>query len=667
MKRKKLAMLCLMVCFALNMVSCKSRSQGTDTATPSGDVNVFGRDGMPEGVRKALTLYEEYMEKKNLIERTYTLLYLDDNDIPELLLNGNCEADGNELLYLNAEGKVEWQEFHRLSYCFMERQGLIVNCGGHMGSYYDTVFELKNGRLKCIGDGAYYSRFTKDGKEIFTYYWEDKEVSYQKYEKKMKEVYPDYPYSDVWHGSSICSEQAWMRDVENSGRYNQYKTLDLAYEGLTGTLTADLMISDMYDFEECPMAVKDDRMYYSAIFSDIAVPGEDSVLSGNCTDLVLPLSGTCEWLLTEGKTVQKTGQEDFMDRLHDMCEEIQRNYNYNEEEFDDLDWRISLTVSVRNGTVAGVELSTGGIGHTGTAESGKSIEISGTAVDKVQRVKQDIGDGKEFEYEIRELAEKREEDEFFNTYHYQIRLYSGKSLIQTIEMTSSEKEDCFWFEDINADGYYDLCCNYYYGANGGTMSYCLWSPAEGKYVETPQEMYYGSYYVDGENRRLYVHEHSSAVSGTELSYQWYGEAGRRLVGKFKHYAGMNGKKMHVLIKKYIDGEFKVISDYRYAMEEYRKRFDEIWSVDKAEFLWEEKIRNKEGEKRIIRYARFPKVMETGQIAGYIHSVYVFREDSYLEAVIEKESKQESDSIAWDDEKKCVNVYCGGETIQLAVG
>ncbi len=665
MKRKKLAMVCFMIFFVLNMASCGSRPQGTDTA---GDANVSAIDGMPDEVREALTLYEKYMEKKNLTGRTYTLLYLDDNEIPELLLNGDCEAAGNELLYLNAEGKVEWQEFHRLCYRFLERQGLIVNCGGHMGMYYDIVFELKDGRLKCIGDGAYCSHFTKDGKESFTYYWENKEVSYQKYEKNMKEVYPDYPYSGAWQGSSIWSEQEWMRDVEDSVLYNQYKTLDLAYEGLTGTLTADLVISDIYDFtDESPMAVKDDRLYYSAIFSDIAVPGEDSVLSGNCTDLVLPLSGTCEWLLTEGKTVQKTGQEDFMDRFHDMCEEIHRNYNYNEDEFDDLDWRVSLTVSVRNGTVAGVGLSTEGIGHTGTAEPGKSIEISGTATDQVQRVKQDIGDGKELELEIRELAEKREEDEFFPTYHYQIRLYLEKSLIQTLEMISSEQEDCFWFEDINADGYYDLCCNYYYGANGGTMSYCLWSPAEGKYVETPKDMYYGNYSVDCENRRLYVHEHSSAVSGTELSYQWYGETGRRLVGKFKHDVSMNGKKVHVWIKKYIDGEFKVISDYRYAMEEYQKRFDEIWSVDNAEFLWEEKIRNKEGEKRIIRYARIPKVAETGYIAGYIHSVYVFREDSYLEAVIEKESKQESDSISWDDEKKCVNVYCGGETIQLAMG
>lgn len=83
-----------------------------------------------------------------------------------------------------------------------------------------------------------------------------------------------------------------------------------------------------------------------------------------------------------------------------------------------------------------------------------------------------------------------------------------------------EYESPFRFEDFNADGYLDLTVIYYYGANGGNASHYIFSPSKNEFVKLDSEFeYYGSYRVDYETRRLYMHDHATAIAGSETTYR----------------------------------------------------------------------------------------------------------------------------------------------------
>lgn len=78
-----------------------------------------------------------------------SLIYVNDDKIPELLLEGNCEAVGYRLVtYKN--GKVDVIDTNRLSVDYIERGNLVRNSSGHMGYYSENVYCIKDGKWKLI-------------------------------------------------------------------------------------------------------------------------------------------------------------------------------------------------------------------------------------------------------------------------------------------------------------------------------------------------------------------------------------------------------------------------------------------------------------------------------------------------------------------------------------
>lgn len=102
--------------------------------------------------------YIDYMQSDSLLSlknsgfNNYALVYIDDDDIPEMVLDGQCEANGYIVLAVH-DGKVSKLETWRHSFTYIPRSGL---CGYYNGWIDDHewyhVFRLKDGQFTKIMD-----------------------------------------------------------------------------------------------------------------------------------------------------------------------------------------------------------------------------------------------------------------------------------------------------------------------------------------------------------------------------------------------------------------------------------------------------------------------------------------------------------------------------------
>lgn len=222
------------------------------------------------------------------------------------------------------------------------------------------------------------------------------------------------------------------------------------------------------------------------------------------------------------------------------------------------------------------------------------------------------------------------------------------------------------FEDFNADYYPDLTLQYYYGANGGSASHYVYDPQSKRFLELSNDLsYYGFYSMDPKMRRLYMHTHGSAITGTETTYRFTGVTDYYIEKIFRHIDLWNWNsddiKVEVSIVRYDNGIETVLSDYTYDLEEYGARLDDIWGTYFEDFIWEQEV-TVDGETYILRYAenRIEGVsIDKGGTGGYSGRLYVYREDTYLVRVMESDIILPWSRMEWtekDDEKYLVIHY-----------
>lgn len=97
------------------------------------------------------TAYLDFIENNKNAYKSYALVYVDNDDVPELYMSGGCEAEGDRICsykngtivdaYMNRIGGGE----------YIERGGSVINQNGHMGNCYTTVYKLdENGFTKTL-------------------------------------------------------------------------------------------------------------------------------------------------------------------------------------------------------------------------------------------------------------------------------------------------------------------------------------------------------------------------------------------------------------------------------------------------------------------------------------------------------------------------------------
>ena len=126
----------------------------------------------------------------------FSLIYLDDDDIPELFIDTDVEA-GGQIVATYHDGKVVEQHLSRLGSQYIEKSGLIYTNTGHMDYYPLTITKLENGTFTEIGEGLSYlseedrEKLANDNEYPYTltYEWEGETVSEEQFNAKVAELY----------------------------------------------------------------------------------------------------------------------------------------------------------------------------------------------------------------------------------------------------------------------------------------------------------------------------------------------------------------------------------------------------------------------------------------------------------------------------------------------
>ncbi|MBQ9087035.1 MAG: hypothetical protein IJY47_07615 [Clostridia bacterium] len=125
------------------------------------------------------TAYLDFIERREseyAFDYRYALVYVDNDNIPELYAMGTCEADG-DLICSYKNGRIIEQRLGRmLGGKYVEQSGTIMNQNGHMGQYYDNVYKLDENGFSQILNASYTERYVSlenDEFEIIKEYFID--------------------------------------------------------------------------------------------------------------------------------------------------------------------------------------------------------------------------------------------------------------------------------------------------------------------------------------------------------------------------------------------------------------------------------------------------------------------------------------------------------------
>lgn len=122
----------------------------------------------------------------------FELVYIDDDDIPEIYAEGPGYANGCALLsYSN--GQVVYTQMSSGSLSYIEKENICHSSGGLRGHYRDTIFHLENGASVIDSYGEYEEVYvdndfyTWNGDYFYT--WNGEEVSESEYEQSLKTAF----------------------------------------------------------------------------------------------------------------------------------------------------------------------------------------------------------------------------------------------------------------------------------------------------------------------------------------------------------------------------------------------------------------------------------------------------------------------------------------------
>jgi len=185
--RAALVILAAGVCLA----GCRAKEAATAAETEPKETEASIETEPEEAVKTDWQqAYVEYLASASDRDdaEKYVLIYVDDNDIPELVQIGNSEAEGCQIVSF-AAGKLQKTQLSRLNFTYLEREGLLCNSDGNMDCYWDLVYRVQDGLVTQAGSGYY---------GIWQYYDEDREI------ERDEEGIPVYLYE--WNGEKVTEE-----------------------------------------------------------------------------------------------------------------------------------------------------------------------------------------------------------------------------------------------------------------------------------------------------------------------------------------------------------------------------------------------------------------------------------------------------------------------------
>ncbi|SEG23200.1 Lipase (class 3) [Eubacterium ruminantium] len=224
-KVKKIIALLMVIPFLMGIFLCGSGGRSLDAKT--GDVSVndpvtkgnvlfdkaSGKGSsrnIEEWAEKYIdyirdhTMYDDYsgyyLDPNDTVRfrtsTTFELIYVDDDDIPEVLTSGADEATGMGIIYINSNGKVDFKIIYRHGFAYIERTGLVMNNSGNTGYYYTYIYKLENHEFKELGSGNYQDQLNGNTVSM-KYSWNGRELSEDAYWKEVDKLFDRSKYTPV--------------------------------------------------------------------------------------------------------------------------------------------------------------------------------------------------------------------------------------------------------------------------------------------------------------------------------------------------------------------------------------------------------------------------------------------------------------------------------------
>lgn len=119
----------------------------------------------------------------------YSLIYVDNNDVPELYIFTGGMA-GGEIIVSFYDGKVRAMNRGRIGIAYMEYGGLLYSAAGSAGTYPINVYMLEKGEFSEIGTGWFTEhQYDDELQEIcYSYFWEDSPVTEAEFETHINKL-----------------------------------------------------------------------------------------------------------------------------------------------------------------------------------------------------------------------------------------------------------------------------------------------------------------------------------------------------------------------------------------------------------------------------------------------------------------------------------------------
>ncbi len=183
-----------------NALLTSDASDEASAEISEGNSNELTPDNIPEWSKayaeylRTGSEYISYDEAGN--DLSYTLIYLDNDDVPELFINTGIEASG-EIVVTYYDGEVIENHLYRLGSQYIEKSGFVYTDTGHMDYYPVTIMKLENGTFTEIASGLKYlseensKKMSQDENYPYTlsYEWEDEPVTEEEFNANVAEYY----------------------------------------------------------------------------------------------------------------------------------------------------------------------------------------------------------------------------------------------------------------------------------------------------------------------------------------------------------------------------------------------------------------------------------------------------------------------------------------------
>ncbi|MBQ6540837.1 MAG: hypothetical protein IJL71_07415 [Oscillospiraceae bacterium] len=116
----------------------------------------------------------------------FYLVDINGDAIPELYVDYLTTAGGSELATY-ADGKVVSQYLTIDSLSFLKGKNLFRESGGRMGSYFDVIYTIENGKFITLAEGSYIVKSNDPYEADYT--WAGESVTAEEYEAKLNEKF----------------------------------------------------------------------------------------------------------------------------------------------------------------------------------------------------------------------------------------------------------------------------------------------------------------------------------------------------------------------------------------------------------------------------------------------------------------------------------------------